>query len=725
MHSSIVSTTCIIIFASLVLQDACNAYILPLRRPKSNFGGSGGSGNNGSPPRPFDFFRGDDSDGDKSPFVAGMLLLLPTDSSDLLEPVRRGSANETSSDEGNAHITLRGGGAIKKQSDNVISYLKKMLPFAKADNESDEKQQEEILKSTIVTEVTASTSDLLPPEVLTLSAEHAKLIGGKLTPETLDATAKSINNWYASQGYVMNSVTGATLVPSQNDQGRVELKVREAKVTKLKDKSVVIRFVEPCDDESDKSDEIINLPLQSESSGRTEQYEQYRITSGRTRTSKLAKIVGLTPGSHFRIIPQRWSRIVANSRGIFGSPSNVGGSNSIFSSIHAIRPMPEDDGSISVEIIATENKPFASIEYGVTKSLYSDQWEGELDLKHANAFGGGEIATLSVKKGRGNSKGNRKGLGRVTGGPTSWRMSISDESLSDTGYILELFRDNVGTFKDKESGTERTGAIMQVRMPRTVSPRAVSARFEQIEQTQDSSAPMQTASTTMNIGPINFLHSGLSAVLTCGVQRDAAKTVMMAKPYFMGSVTSRKIIPLCPSPFTSGDQSKPYMNLAMRHVATSSTNHLPRHEAIVLGLSSRVRGYRYNKKSHTKQSSWGSFLQLSKNDEVCPPAAVANSVCGNIELRVPFRPVFNDVSSNLNALSSMLEGSIVAFGDWAFSQTHFSEHDGQAKPERLVRSSSVGVGYRKIAQGLPFKVDAVITEHGTGGIFFGIGRDFA
>lgn len=716
-------TTCII-FASLLLHDSCNAYSLPPRRPKSdsrsNFGCGSGGGNNGSPPRPFDF-RGDDSYGDESTSVAGVLFLSTTDSAESPEQVRYGLANETSSD----HITLRGGGAVKKQSDNIISAIKKMLPFIKSkDTESGAKQQEEILTSTIVTEVTAPTSNLLPPEVLTLSAEHAKLIGGRLTPETLEMTAKSINDWYASQGYVMNSVNGATLVPSQNGQGRVELKVREAKMSRLKDQSVVIRFVEPCGDESDERDEILNLPLQSESSDETQQYQQYRIASGRTRPSKLAKIVGLTPGSHFRIIPQRWSRIVASSGGIFGGQSNVGGSNPIFSTVHALRPIPEDDGSVTVEIIATENKPFASVEYGVTKSLYSDQWEGELDLNHANAFGGGEVATLSVKKGRGSSSQG------ITDGPTSWRMSISDDSLSDTGYSVEIFRDNVGTSEDKKSGTRsigRTGATMQFRMPRTVSPRAISASFEQIEPTDNSvAAPMQTASVTMNLGPLNFLYSGLSAVLTSGVQRDATnkQSKSTSKPYFMGTLTSQKIVPMCLTPFASGDQSKSYVNLAMRHVATVSTKYLPRHEAIMLGLSSRVRGYSYSKKSYT-QKGWGSCLRLNKNNEVCPHVAVANSVCGNIELRMPFKPVFNDANPNLNALSSMLEGNIVAFGDWAFSHAQFdSKHDSQAKPERLFRSSSVGIGYRKVAQGLPLKVDAVITEHGTGGIFFGIGRDF-
>ena len=64
----------------------------------------------------------------------------------------------------------------------------------------------------------------------------------------------------------------------------------------------------------------------------------------------------------------------------------VGPKSAIFSTIHAVRPVPtgEDDNTVSLEIIATKNKPYVSLEYGVTKSLYSDQWEGEFDLMHAN-----------------------------------------------------------------------------------------------------------------------------------------------------------------------------------------------------------------------------------------------------------------------------------------------------------------------------------------------------
>jgi hypothetical protein len=323
-------------------------------------------------------------------------------------------------------------------------------------------------------------------------------------------------------------------------------------------------------------------------------------------------------------------------------------------------------------------------------------------------------------------------------------MSITDDSIGggDVGYDLELFRDHVGSTITTESDAGscsigRTGATMQLRLPRTVLPRAVSASFEQIDSTTSSAAPMQSASISMNVGPIKFLRSGVSALLTAGIRRDrdsvATKNAQpenedsVTKPYFRGTVTAQKIVPLCQSPFTSGNNPKSCVDLAMRHVASISTKHLPRHEAILLGVSSRVRGYNYYHSPQTiNRRNWSSFLKLNNAERLRPPAAVANSISGNIEVRLPFKPFSSNdfVDKNLKTLSSTLEGTLIAFGDWAFSQGMECDPEERGADGRLVRHSSVGVGYQKVAQGIPLKLDAVITEHGTGGLFFGIGRDF-
>jgi len=711
----------------------CHAYSFSSRRPPpltfiNLFGSGSAGGNNGKPPRPSNIFSGDSfdrgDDGNGFVTVSGMLLLCRSSSESSEENIdNNGFCNRVdgNSRELHAHTTV-------PRSGKIFSSFSKRLPFTKKQDTSNE--QELILTSTNITAVTAPKSELLPNEVITQSAERAKMIGGLLTPDTLDLTAKSINDWYSSQGYVMNSVTGATLVPSKSDegQGHVELRVREAKVSESKDKSIVIRFVDPCHEHNDGD---IKMPVQGDtdnqadhSDGKRQQDQKFRITSGRTRPLKVGKMVGITPGSHFRIIPQRWSRIVASGGGIFQGQSR-GSKSAIFSTIHAVRPTPEEDGSVSVEIIASENKPFVSMEYGVTKSLYSDQWEGEFDLKHANAFGGGEVAAFNVKKGR-----------DVKNGPTSWRMSISDDTIGDASYDFELFTDHVGVTKDTEtvtSTTKRNGATMRLRLPQMVLPRSVSASFEQISGMTTLKTPMQSASMTIDVGPMNFLRSGLSAVLTGGVQMSGDATNVEAKsgkscmkPYFRGSATSQKIMSLFRSPLDSRDD-KANVDLAVRNVASISTKHLPRHEAILLGVSSRVRGYRYNSNTSANNGgNWASFLQRN-NENVRPPIAVSNSISGSIELRLPFSPfskVDGAANKTFNHQSSIVEGNIVAFGDWAFSQAQNDLAEGKDLTEKFLRYSSMGIGYRKVTQGIPLKVDAVITEHGTGGLFFGIGRDF-
>ena len=330
-------------------------------------------------------------------------------------------------------------------------------------------------------------------------------------------------------------------------------------------------------------------------------------------------------------------------------------------------------------------------------------------------------------------------------------MTFSDNLLcgGGAGYDLELFRDHLGLARNSETSGRtsplRTGSTMRLRLPQYSFPRAVSASFEQIVPATGvtSSASTQSASVSMNMGPINFLRSGLSALVTAGVQRDIdskriTKTDNESSSGNSGTVTSQQIIPLGKSPNGSRDSSNSFFDLAIRHVASVSTKYLPRHEAIMLGMSSRVRGYKYNYQpglvlkdtSQNTKRHWASLFKLNSTGKVRPPIAISNSICGNVELRLPFRP-FSDkdiVDINLKSLSSMLAGTFVVFGDWAISQgqaesSSISTEKQDAFP-RPFRQSSVGVGYRKVAQGIPLKVDACITEHGTGGLFFGIGHDF-
>jgi hypothetical protein len=590
-------------------------------------------------------------------------------------------------------------------------------------------------------------------------------------------------------GYVMNCVTGATLVPSSDEkanagQGHVELKVREVKLARpsqRKSSLVHIRFVEKMnrEDAGDK-DNVISLPLQTSSDQSQPGHQSYRIVSGRTRPSKVAKMLNLVPGSHFCVLPDLWSRLIASP----GSAAAGGGGKQqqspIFSAIHALRPLPTAKDSVELEIVATENKPYVSLEYGITKSLYSDQWEGELDLKHANLLGGGEVATMNVRKGKNRRQDNDSGLKNrkhlFSFGPISWRMSIKDDSLgsSHAGYDMEVFRDHVGVcekggdgkrgtdefkgrgaveinqskvsvYSNEEDCSPRTGVKMKLRLPQSshplALPKAISARFECVDPYTTNDCAQCMTSMSADFGyqktwkaSTRPVLSTVSATATAGRKWNTGGKPeefddLSPLPYATGTITSQQIMPL-----SSEGESIPSMDLEIRHVASASSRHLPRHEAVILGLSSRIRGYKYNyqqlpmkhQQQETKDDEKKSLLRSLKKlvqengiEQFRPPIAVSKAISGTIEVRIPFE--------RLMSSSLIGQGNVVLFGDWCFSQAQplpslvlQSPGDGGLSAKSF-RHSSLGIGLRKVVQGIPLKVDACLTEHGTKGLFFGIG----
>ncbi|KAL7537693.1 hypothetical protein ACHAXR_008005 [Thalassiosira sp. AJA248-18] len=825
----------IVLVAALFHQLAgCDAFSLPrnpLHRPSTPniFKGSNMGGGGGKIPRlNLRHFDGGDDDGGGDIIAFNLASLAwisaPSDESNLDSSIDA-HGEEVPTEEGTKESlmysmsteTLRGGAGIsakestltKSSSDNKKSIgasvndsldsLQTMLfepirmagsalsknlpanPFQKSKKEFKMKQQQQLLTSTKVKSVSAPDSELLPPHVITQCAKESNLIGGTLTPETLEETSNMINRQYLEHGYVMNSVTGATLVPpsdgNANDGGgHVELKVREVKLARSsQDNSspVHIRFVEKIADGADTGDDesIISLPSQSDQA--QSDYQTYRTIPGRTRPSKIARMVNLVPGSHFCIFPERWSQLAAfPGSSMFGGGVKRGKS-AIFSTIHAVRPVPtsQDGNTVELEIVASENKPYVSLEYGVTKSLFSDQWEGELDLNHANVFGVGEVATMNIRKGRSSGKKEDSRLKNwnkgVRGGPLNWRMSLKDDYLggSDAGYDLEVFHDHVGVSgnrvssqtiadvsneetsagdgSDKEDDTNgescplRTGASMRLRLPRTVPfANALSARFERVDPFAKNDCAQCMTSVSTDIGPYRHswkvsslpLLSTLSATATAGGRWNArSKTGESSSsdactlPYATGTINSQQLLPL-----NDGSGSSSSIDLAMRHVVSASSQHLPRHEAILLGLSSRIRGYKYNynqsstapqpQNTQTQQQkgmmqSLKQFVKGGNAEQFRPPIALSKTISGTLELRIPFERF---------ALGS---GNVVLFGDYCLAQPQPSllseaESNLHEKPCRL---SSVGIGLRKVVQGLPLKMDACVTEHGSKGLFFGIG----
>jgi hypothetical protein len=138
-----------------------------------------------------------------------------------------------------------------------------------------------------------------------------------------------------------------------------------------------------------------------------------------------------------------------------------------------------------------------------------------------------------------------------------------------------------------------------------------------------------------------------------------------------------------------------------------------------------VRGYSYNYQHQTTETSSveeeqekGTLQALKKFWRGCrgahtirPSIATSKALSGTMELRVPFQAASD-------ALQPILSGTFLLFGDWSLTQAHPSSSTIE---KETLRCSSAGVGLRKVVQGVPIKVDACITEHGSRGIFFGIG----
>merc|ERR1711957_714180 len=104
----------------------------------------------------------------------------------------------------------------------------------------------------------------------------------------------------------------------------------------------------------------------------------------------------------------------------------------IFSKILDCRPAPMHDGTVQMQITAQEPPP-RNLEYGISKSLYTGGWEGELDFSHGNLLGGGEKLGLVVRRGTKDKE-------------PSFKIRLKDDNFGSVGgYNVELFNDYIST----------------------------------------------------------------------------------------------------------------------------------------------------------------------------------------------------------------------------------------------------------------------------------------
>jgi hypothetical protein len=453
------------------------------------------------------------------------------------------------------------------------------------------------------------------------------------------------------------------------------------------------------------------------------------VDKGRTRAKCIANALGLEPGQHFRFNGPKWQKVA---------------SSGIFSRIIQATPRGLPDGTIQLQILASE-APFRHLEYGLSRSLYTGEWEGEIDFEHLNTFGGGEILGCSLRRG--------------VKGP-SGRLRFSDSRFGEGGYDVEVFRDFISneeknprkkeateeagppeaaeeatlpeaaeeatpsepvvaimlpTHYDQDIAVDRKGATFRLRSPidrKLMLNSVATASVERV--TTKTGLHESIGSTSLGVGPFvrelplgarsnvdaRFMigtrigsspSGGVEESLGGGVEESLGGAVEESDDIVSASKYSRYLPyssvtattrQLFPLLTTSSRSTRPIM-LALCHSLTTSTKSLPEHEARAQGVSCNIRGSAHN-------------------------GRVASALSGTTELRIPIQlPIQN----------TQQDASIVLFGDWLF-----------AKPDvatPFFRKSSVGLGLRKSLQGIPIMYNICYSK-GEGKVkaSFGLGRDF-
>jgi outer membrane protein assembly factor BamA len=376
------------------------------------------------------------------------------------------------------------------------------------------------------------------------------------------------------------------------------------------------------------------------------------------------------------------------------------------------------DGSIQLHIIAQEAPP-RNLEYGVSRSLYTGSWEGELDFLHGNMLGGGETLGLVVRRGAKDPE-------------PSVRLRFQDDNFGlEGGYNIELFNDYVAVdglasteaasnlidspaagigFNRDDSGKSgidkiiessfdhealisRKGITIRLRDPSFVPVVKRSSVASSLERTSSRTGKHEEiGSVTLDLGPFQRefplqARANLLTSYTIGTRlsENGMNTVHRNfLPYSSAAATSRQIIPISTG---AGNEHRP-VELAFQHSIMTSSCNLPRHEANAAGIAARVRGY-----------------PLHSN------GPINRYVVGTAELRVPIPLPLEKVTQDAN---------VVFFGDWMYGERGSTMSSSNAS----FRRASIGIGLRKSVQGLPLKYDICVTDNKKIGGFFSLGLDF-
>ena len=548
------------------------------------------------------------------------------------------------------------------------------------------------------TNSTTTSTTVLPDTVVQLAAKRAGVLGHPLRTDRVQDFATALKRWYTRNGFVLHAVTGATL---NVDTATAEIAVQEPKTSHT---PVDITFCKEM--------------VQDEASGQLMTFKQYRAhhaqrktfgadkieksqlnttfvpsTTGRTRPSRLASALRLRPNQPFQWDEQGWARILQSK---------------IFSQVLQAKPVQLEDGTIQLQIVATE-APSRHLEYGVGRSLYTGSWEGELDFEHVNVLGGGETLGVSIRRGTKDVE------------PTA-RVTFSDSKFGRPGgYDCELFSEYIGEPEPKVDDTATTTATAPsdhvVMIDPILDRKGATFRLHDrlwrqsmasvsLEQTSTKGGRHENiGSSTVSVGPFvkdlpMSARMDVEASVTTGTrvvervvntpahsQEEATQEGLPFSgkallPFSSVTATTKQIFPLRETAPATTSQPRPLL-FALRHSATVATEHLPRHVAKAQGIACSIRG-------------------SDTNEEV------SSAIRGTLELRIPV---------NIPIPKMEQDASVVVFGDWLYSN--------KEKSAPYHWKSSCGLGLRKNVKGFPLKVDFCYTPEASN--FrprFGLGGDF-
>ena len=557
----------------------------------------------------------------------------------------------------------------------------------------DKRRQDELvqqLQTTPIEHVTiVPNTTLVPNEVLQIAAKRAGLIGRPLQTSAVQEVARSLKQWYERKGYVLHSMTGATL---QVDTKTAELSVQEP-VSSTQPVSIVYckeMAIDP-QDGSLLSFRQYRDKLSPKKSAFSKRQKLDRSSinttfvpteTGRTNPNRIADALGLKAGEPFCWQAGRWNAILQS--GLFKN---------------TLRAAPErlTDGTVQLQLVVQEAAA-RNLEYGLSKSLYTDSWEGEIDFQHRNVLGGGESLGLLVRRGTHDAE-------------PSVRIRFRDDKfgMSSAGYDVEVFSDYIGEQLeegevvdntssssneeyDHDELLDRKGASISIRNPFSMLqvPNSGSATLERTST--KGGRHESVGSVTMNLGPFardlpldartsvfGKITTGSRVGESTSSSSSASSSSWSLLPFASLTATTRQTFPL------STTEAGPLV-LALQHSATVSSRHLPRHEANANGVACKIRGYHGGGRSSNKAER------------------VSSSLVGTTELRIPVR------------LPRVDDTSVVLFGDWCLSSVGVNQ--------KFKKRSSVGISLRKQFQGLPIKYDISYNQDHKIGAFFGLGPDF-